>query len=315
MVYRVVAAVIAVVMLVVVAYALASGAIVELIVFFGTLIVVTLLIVTSATYVVPPTTVLIIRDRFNRIVRCCDTGTQVIIPLVERRSEEFTLSWRTLELVDDPFDTADNLEVRVSTRIFFTVDPRSMKREWIQILVDSLGSDQAKWEGYLRGCVREAMNALTIQYPLRKLMSRKGQEAFCRRLIHVVSQNAAGTGMRIENVQLYRIEPSAEAVSFFNLAAKRAQRTKDYQAMIPGIRSALGADGVDPMRFLDAVGMLDVLLSRESQSLYVNMAGPFGPQNSHWNNEGNGDHPNSDRGPFDSMNDRNRSRTSGRWQH
>ena len=159
------------------------------------------------------------------------------------------------------------------------------------------------------------MNALTIQEPLRKLMTRQGQEAFGRRLVHVVSQNAAGTGIRIENMQLHRIEPSAEAVSFFSLAAKRAQRTRDYQAMIPGFRSALGANDVDPMRFLDAVGMLDVLLSRESQALYVNMAGPFGPYDGYRDNGGSGNRRRSGRGPFDSMHDRDRSEMSGRSQH
>ncbi|MEO0070193.1 MAG: SPFH domain-containing protein [candidate division WOR-3 bacterium] len=224
-------------------------------------------------HVVPPNHIAVIRDPLQRVAGYCEAGIVFMVPFFQRLAEQFDLGWRAVELVQEPFLAQDRLRVWVNLKIYYVLDPRTMCPAWMQMLVDRLGTDDAKWQGYLAGLIRSELNTLILQFPHQRLTTYEGQQDLLKQLMDRLTQVTQGQGVSMERALLYAIQLPEAVQRTYELDFQRECTARRLPEFVEMTASALSRHSQEPLRHLTDLGMLDALLNRDVASLHLGAGG------------------------------------------
>lgn len=219
--------------------------------------------------VVPPSTARVVRDEMGRVVRVLGPGEHIVIPPLERLSESFSLCWQALMLDDVVTLDAYCVEMEVQLKVLYVMDPREMRREWRQSLLDTLHDDMRLWGNYLRGILLEQLQLVLAQRPSEEWTTIAGRHALPRRLLEAVNVKTASTGLAVQDVQVFWLAPAQPVRQFYQEAHRRAVTAESWSTALRLLRQEGMAELKEEAERMRELALADALAGRNHVTLHM----------------------------------------------
>lgn len=219
--------------------------------------------------VVPPSVARVVRDETGRVVRVLGPGEHLVIPPLERLSESFSLCWQILMLDDVVTLDAHCVEMEVQLKVLYVVDPREMRREWRQIILDALHDDMRLWGNYLRGIFLEQLQLVLARRPSEEWTVVAGRHALPVWLIEAVNAKTAGTGLAVQDVQVFWLAPAQSARQFYQEAHRRAVTAASWSTALRFLRQEGMAELTEEAERMRDLAVADALAGRNYVTLHM----------------------------------------------
>lgn len=227
-------------------------------------------IVISAVFVViPPSTARVVRDEMGRVVRVLGPGEHLVIPPLEQMSESFSLCWQALMLDDVVMLDAQCVEMEVRLKVLYVVDPRGIRREWRQSILDALHDDPRAWGNYLRGILLEQIQLVLAQRPAEEWMMAAGRHVLPVRLSQAVNTRVAGTGLVVQDVQVLWLAPAVPVRQFYQDALRRAVTAQSWSVALRSLHQEGTVELKEEAERMRDLAMADALAGRNHVTLHM----------------------------------------------
>ncbi|MGC8827413.1 MAG: SPFH domain-containing protein [Anaerolineae bacterium] len=244
-------------------------------------VVVPPIVISAVFVVVPPSTARVVRDEMGRVVRVLGPGEHLVIPPLEQMSESFSLCWRALTLDDAVMLDAQFVEMEVRLKVLYVVDPRGMRREWRQSILDALHDDPRSWGNYLRGILLEQMQLVLAQRPAEEWTTAAGRHALPIRLTQALNARVAGTGLMVQDVQVFWLAPVLPVRQFYQEARRRAVTAQSWSMALRALHQDGAAKLKEEAEQMRDLAVADALAGRNHVTLHMGaLAGWYVPSDS-----------------------------------
>lgn len=227
-------------------------------------------VIISAVYVVvPPNTARVVRDEMGRVVRVLGPGEHVVVPPMERLSESFSLCWQAMMLSDAALVDAQCVEMEVRLKLLYVVDPRRMRVEWRQDILDALHDDMRLWGNYLHGILLEQLQLVLAHQPAEEWMRVAGRHALRSWLMQAVNARADGTGLVVQDVQVLWLAPVLPVRQFYQDARRRAVTAQSWSTALKALRQEGMAELKEETAQMRDLAMADALAGGNHVTLHM----------------------------------------------
>lgn len=227
------------------------------------------IVIAAVLVVVPPNVARVVRDEMGRVTKVLGPGEHIVIPLIERLSESFSLCWQAMVVEDASMLDAGQVEMESRLKILYVVDPRAMRAEWRQDILDSLHDDMKLWQNYLRGIVWEQLQLVLARQPADEWMKVAGRHALRVWLMEQINARVAGTGIRIQDIQMFWLAPTPVVRQFYTDARRRAVAAQSWATALRLLRQEGLADMKEEAQQIRDLAMADALAGRNAMTLHM----------------------------------------------
>lgn len=232
-------------------------------------IAVPIVLISACFIVIPPSSARVVRDEMGRVTKVLGPGEHIVVPLIERLSESFSLCWQAMVVEDASMLDAGQVEMESRLKILYVVDPRAMRAEWRQDILDSLHDDMKLWQNYLRGIVWEQLQLVLARQPADEWMKVAGRHALRVWLMEQINARVAGTGIRIQDIQMFWLAPTPVVRQFYTDARRRAVAAQSWATALRLLRQEGLADMKEEAQQIRDLAMADALAGRNAMTLHM----------------------------------------------
>lgn len=232
-------------------------------------IAVPIVLISACFIVIPPSSARVVRDEMGRVTKVLGPGWHIVIPLVERLSESFSLCWQAMAVEDAFILDAERVEMESRLKILYVVDPRVMRVEWRQDILDSLHADMKMWQNYLRGIVWEQLQLVLAHQPADEWMKVAGRHALRAWLMEQINMRVAGTGIRVQDIQVFWLAPAPAVRQFYMDARRRAVTAASWATALKLLQQEGLADLREDVQQIRDLAMADALAGRNALTLHM----------------------------------------------
>ncbi|MGQ9666565.1 MAG: SPFH domain-containing protein [Anaerolineae bacterium] len=232
-------------------------------------IAVPIVLISACFIVIPPSSARVVRDEMGRVTKVLGPGWHIVIPLVERLSESFSLCWQAMAVEDAFILDAERVEMESRLKILYVVDPRVMRVEWRQDILDSLHADMKMWQNYLRGIVWEQLQLVLAHQPADEWMKVAGRHALRAWLMEQINMRVAGTGIRVQDIQVFWLAPAPAVRQFYMDARRRAVTATSWATVLKLLQQEGLADLREDVQQIRDLAMADALAGRNALTLHM----------------------------------------------
>lgn len=236
---------------------------------FGVVLIVGLILVVASAFRVPIDTVVVVRDEFGRIVRMLTPGRwHVLRPYFEKAGERFLLHEQMLEIVHEPLVDATGLDMDISVRIGYVVDPRLLDRSVRQRLLDTIGAEPAQWGRLVWGKTLETLFEIIGMASMEQWLTHAQKRALPYLIAQTLRDKLAGLGVQISQVQVLYLAPAAPMRDMYASMKRREMAVQTWAEAVQTLDASGVVENAETVRRLQELALADALAHREG-ALYV----------------------------------------------
>jgi regulator of protease activity HflC (stomatin/prohibitin superfamily) len=241
---------------------------------FAVVIGFTLVAIASSIHTVPPLMAIVIRDSLDNVVRVVPSDYRtrfiMLLPVVERMSEQFPQTWRLLEITLAGL-LSDGMEMLLGLQVAYIVNPAQITDPaLLRQLLDWAGVGQQRWHTIMEPIVKAEALAAMRRYSSSQLIGGRHTEALQERIRRRIEAEAAVMGVSVPRVLICSLEPAGE---LRQILALRRRRADVQHALRDGMLETL--DDLrqytdSPIEALEALARSDQLFNRSHDTLMLN---------------------------------------------